>query len=153
MKDVTASHVAHHRTVHLARRVGENVAMGTLLVVSRGLVSACRVQRALQWTEQVSNAVRWTSPLRRAGDTIPRARALAYRWSRWVPGANCLHRALATRLWLAAYRIDASVVVGFRKRDRFEGHAWLEIPLEDAVTLMFVSDDDGYDAILAEGMR
>lgn len=124
--------------------------MGGLIALSRGLSSALRVQDLVALSERAGATLRWTSPLRRREDTLARSRHLAYRWSRWVPGANCLHRATATRVWLAAYRMDSRVVLGFRKRESLEGHAWLEVALPEAVTLLFVSDDDGYEVALVK---
>ncbi|MFW5967482.1 MAG: lasso peptide biosynthesis B2 protein [Persicimonas sp.] len=72
------------------------------------------------------------------------AELLAHRASRLVPGAECLHRALACRVWLARRGIDAEIVVGFRKRGAIEGHAWLEVDTPDGPRTMFKGDEDGY---------
>ncbi|MFP4600464.1 MAG: lasso peptide biosynthesis B2 protein [Persicimonas sp.] len=72
------------------------------------------------------------------------AELLAHRASRLVPGARCLHRALACRVWLARRGIDATIVVGFRKRGALEGHAWLEIVTPGGSRTMFKSDGDDY---------
>ncbi len=135
----------------LVGRIAENLAMGVLVAASRPLVSISRVRRSVQATEHFASRLLTVSPLRPYPDILPRGRALAYRWSAVVPGANCLHRALATRVWLAARRVDSTVVVGFRKRAEFEGHAWLEVPLGGATTLVFVSDDDGWEPAFDSG--
>ena len=136
------------RTTSPVRKIAENLAMGGLIALSRGLSTTLKVQDVVTLSERAGTALRWTSPLRQNDDTLIRSRHLAYRWSRFVPGANCLHRATATRVWLAAYRMESRVVLGFRKRNGLEGHAWLEVSLPEAVTLMFVSDDDGYEVAL-----
>jgi hypothetical protein len=55
------------------------------------------------------------------------AKAAARRASRLVPGATCLHRALASRVWLARRGVASEIVVGFRREGALEGHAWLEV--------------------------
>lgn len=69
---------------------------------------------------------------------------LAHRASRFIPGARCMHRALAGRVWLARRGIASEIVVGFRKRGVIEGHAWLEIQASDGPFELFKGDDDGY---------
>lgn len=69
---------------------------------------------------------------------------LALRASRLVPGAACMHRALACRVWLARRGVDAQIVVGFRKRGAIEGHAWLEVSTPDGPRLLFKADGDDY---------
>src|SRR5690554_3400663 len=69
---------------------------------------------------------------------------LAHRASRVVPGARCMHRALAGRVWLARRGIASKIVVGFRKRGVLEGHAWLEIQAPDGPFELFKGTDDGY---------
>jgi hypothetical protein len=69
---------------------------------------------------------------------------LAHRASRLIPGARCLHRALAGRVWLARRGVDAQIVVGFRKRGAIEGHAWLEVQTPDGPRLLFKGAGDGY---------
>lgn len=138
------------RTESLARRVAENVAMAGLVAGSRGARAAnVKIQRLVSWSETVGKSVRWISPFREHRDTLARGRYLAYRWSNIVPGSNCVDRAVATRLWLSGFRISSRVVLGFRRRDELEGHAWLEVELADAVTVLFVGDDDGYEVALA----
>lgn len=54
------------------------------------------------------------------------AEGYAGRASSYMPGARCLHRALAAQNWLARRGIDSEVVVGLRRSGELEGHAWLE---------------------------
>jgi hypothetical protein len=137
------------RTESRSRRIAENLAMGGLIAASRGVrLADVKIQRLVGWSERVGSALRWASPLPEHHDTLARGRALAYRWSKFVPGANCVDRAVATRVWLAGFRIDSRIVLGFRRRNGLEGHAWLEVELTDAVTLLFVGDDDGYEVAL-----
>jgi hypothetical protein len=72
------------------------------------------------------------------------AQLLAHRASRLVPGAKCMHRALAGRVWLARRGIEAQIVVGFRKRGAIEGHAWLELQTQDGPKTLFKGVEDGY---------
>lgn len=132
------------RTTKLPRRIAENVAMGALIAGARVLLPRTKVQTLVRMSERTAKTLAVVTPFHARGDTLARGRELAYRWSRRVHGSHCLHRALATRVWLAAYRIDSRIVLGFRKREAFEGHAWLEVPLDDAATLIFVADEDGY---------
>jgi hypothetical protein len=59
--------------------------------------------------------------------SLEEAEPAARRASRLVPGARCLHRALAARVWLARRGVCSSLVVGFRENGGLEGHAWLEV--------------------------
>lgn len=72
------------------------------------------------------------------------AEILAGRASKLVPGAQCMHRALAGRVWLARRGVQAQIVVGFRKRGAIEGHAWLELETPAGARELFRSADDGY---------
>lgn len=82
---------------------------------------------------------------RPAEDEIARlAELLAARASRLVPGAACLHRALASRVWLARRGVQAQIVVGFRKRGVIEGHAWLEVSTPDGPLVLFRGPADDY---------
>lgn len=136
------------QTDGVARRTGENLAMGGLMVAIRVLLSRQRVQDVIGLSDQIATPLRWISPLREREDTLARGRALAYRWSEAIPGCSCLHRAIATRVWLAGYRLETRIVLGLRRKDKLEGHAWLEVFLPDAATLLFIDDEDGYDAEL-----
>jgi len=61
-----------------------------------------------------------------------------------VPGARCLHMATAAHVWLAGHGVPSRVVVGFRKRDGLEGHAWLEVLVDELQIALFREDDDGF---------
>ncbi len=83
---------------------------------------------------------------------VGRGKILAGRASKLVPGSACMHRAIATRLWLARRGVDSQIVIGFRKRGAIEGHAWLEVvmgngQLED----VYRSEADGYSRSMDEG--
>ena len=126
------------------RRACENVAMAGLLATARAAVRRGSVQRIMSISDSLATGLRWVTPCRENHDTLARGRALATRWSSWVPGATCLHRALATRVWLAAFRVDSRIVLGFRRHDSLTGHAWLEVDLGDGVAVLFHDDPDGY---------
>lgn len=77
-------------------------------------------------------------------DAIEISELLAHRASRFVPGAQCLQRALAARVWLARRGVASEIVVGFRKRGVLEGHAWLEVKAPGGAIALFKGADDGY---------
>lgn len=136
------------RTRALTRRVGENVGMAALMTASRILLATSKIRDVKQLAELSANALRMASPLREHHDTLARSRALAYRWSKVVPGCSCLHRALSTQVFLGAFRIPSQVSFGIRRREMLEGHAWLEVYIDNMATLLFVEDDDPYDVEL-----
>jgi hypothetical protein len=115
------------------------------MTTSRVLLSRMRVQDVIQISDATASLLRWSSRLPENPDTLARGRALAYRWSA-IPGCSCLHRAVATNVWLSAFGMPTRIMLGLRKREELEGHAWLEVYLGDAATLLFVDDEDGYDA-------
>lgn len=80
-------------------------------------------------------------------------RVAALRASRLVPGANCLHRAFALRVWFGSQGVESRIVIGFRKRESFEGHAWIEIACDDGSTVtLFCTDADGYREVADEAL-
>jgi len=109
------------------RSLVEHAEMGILVMVFR----------AASWTTSIKRLVRFAAALaerlpstfgevdRRAA--IGAAERAAERASRLVPGARCLHRALASRVWLARRGVRSGLVVGFRRDGALEGHAWLEL--------------------------
>lgn len=74
--------------------------------------------------------------------SLRRAEPWARRASEFIPGATCLHRSLASRVWLARRGIPTRLVVGFRRDGGLEGHAWLEI--EGAPTDETLFGDSSY---------
>lgn len=81
------------------------------------------VRTANRWAERIDGEPGKGS----VEESVGLAKRAAGRASRLVPGAACLHRALAARVWLARRGIEAEIVVGFRKEGALEGHAWLEV--------------------------
>ena len=87
------------------------------------------------------------------GPLVERAHKLAHQISRVVPGASCLHRAGAARVWLASHGVDAQIIVGMRKAGdtalagRIEGHAWLEVDTPSGTALLFTSENDAYTPV------
>ena len=71
-----------------------------------------------------------------------------WRIDRFVPGSTCIHRALAGQRMLLRRRVEARVVVGLRKREELEGHAWIEIGA-DAPKLRLFVEDGAYDEVSA----
>ncbi len=118
--------------------------MAALMAGSRLLFGRLKVGEVLRLSSRAATALRWTSLLSRNADTVERGRALAYRWSALIPGCSCLHRASTTQVWLGAFRIDARVILGVRRRgEQLEGHAWLEVYANHDATLLFI-EDEGY---------
>ncbi len=66
------------------------------------------------------------------------------RISNRIPGSHCLHRAVGLNLLLGFEGIASEVVVGFRKRDTIEGHAWLEVTVRGNSHILFSSVDEGF---------
>lgn len=87
---------------------------------------------------------RASPPAESVAEATELSELLAHRASRLVPGARCMHRALAGRVWLARRGIAAEIVVGFRKRGVLEGHAWLEVKTPTGFVDLFKGSDDGY---------
>lgn len=125
--------------------------MAALVTTSRVLLSRMKIREVVWLSDRAAATLRWAPLLRENEDTLARGRALAYRWSSIIPGCSCLHRAVSTHVWLAAFRLDSRVVLGIRRRAELEGHAWLEVYLPDAATLLFVDDEDGYPTELPIG--
>lgn len=105
---------------------------------------------AARWAERVP------APARESEDREERAAALcellAHRASRLVPGARCMHRALAGRVWLARRGVASEIVVGFRKRGVLEGHAWLEVQSPEGAFDLFKRAQDGYRESFREAL-
>ena len=103
------------------------------------------VGQAAKFAQQWPVRSRVLSPSRDAiAEAAAMSELLAHRASRLVPGAQCLQRALAGRVWLARRGIASEIVVGFRKRGLLEGHAWLEVMSPNEMIELFRSADDGY---------
>lgn len=116
------------------------------VATARVAVAMFSIEKLLELTGRLARRVRHD---RVRGGRSPEewcevAELLAARASKLVPGAECLHRALACRVWLARRGVDAEIVVGLRKRGAIEGHAWLEVDTPEGPRTMFKGDDDGY---------
>ena len=79
------------------------------------------------------------------GSAVERALRRA---SRFVPGATCIHRAVAARRMLKRRGVDARVVIGLRGGDELAGHAWVEIGEGDEAVALFSDDDTKYQRML-----
>jgi len=95
------------------------------------------VRAANRWAERVGGP----SGEAEVESSVELAMRAAGRASRLVPGAACLHRALATRLWLARRGIPAEIIVGFRDDGGLEGHAWLEVSSPTGPIAVFEQED------------
>ncbi len=77
-------------------------------------------------------------------DKLARLERWSNRISVRIPGSHCLHRAVGLNLLLGYEGIASEVIVGFRKRETIEGHAWLEVKVQDSVQILFSTVDDGF---------
>lgn len=87
--------------------------------VSATIDTANRIASAAR----ILGAVRHQQPepaARRVSDTISRVSSL-------IPTTRCVHRAAAGRVWLACIGVESEIVVGLRRDERWQGHAWLEV--------------------------
>lgn len=105
----------------------------------------------------------WASQLERAkaladepavtanGDDEQRLRRVEralWRVSRWVPGASCIHRALAAQRMLRRRGFQSEVVIGLRRGDEeIEGHAWIEVRHGDRLWRAFWDDRARYSVV------
>ena len=46
----------------------------------------------------------------------------------WIPSATCLPQSIVARAILGWHGIHADIVIGFRRSECWEGHAWVEAP-------------------------
>ncbi len=116
------------------------------LAIARVISEMASIQQLMHLA---GRAARWAGRYpaheeRTADESTDLAELLAHRASRFVPGARCLHRALASRVWLARRGVDAQIVVGFRNRGALEGHAWLEVHTPQHTYTLFRGAGDGY---------
>ncbi len=121
--------------------------MAGYLLLFRALSIGANARILLDVAEQLADWL--ATPDRDSDDATPPewggARRSAQSLSQWIPGARCLHRALASRIWLARRGIEAEVVVGFQRREQLQGHAWLERQGKlGAPARLFLDDPDDY---------
>lgn len=124
----------------------DQLEMLTYLAGARALTEILPIEKLLRLTGKVAaiaDAIGHVSH-RSLETQLERARLTAHRASRLVPGAECLQRALASRVWLARRGVDSEVVVGFRMSGELEGHAWLEIRDGSLSRDIFREDGTGY---------
>jgi hypothetical protein len=140
----------------LLEEVPSHMVIGALIALARWGAPRWGVGRTVRLATELASKVppgRRTLRTRETGltDRLELARIAAFRASRFIPGANCLHRAFAVRVWLATQGVEAAIVLGFRKREDLEGHAWLEIPTATGRVLrLFCTDEDGYTKVVDE---
>lgn len=127
-----------------------HIEMGGLLAAARAAAAVRPIGDLVRWASGL--AERWGRPIGPGHDaegSVALAQTAARRMSRLFPGTTCLHRALATRIWLSRRGIDADIVVGFRQGAGLEGHAWLEVLLEGRSHTLF--SQEGYSPSFREG--
>ena len=116
------------------------------LVGARVLTEVMPIEDLLGLTGRLADLLRGLAHMtpRPLQEQIERARRTAYRASNLVPGARCLQRALAKRIWLARRNVDSEVVFSLRKSGDIEGHAWLEVTDGTISRELFREDDSDY---------
>ncbi len=103
-----------------------HVEMGAYLVAFRAMATLRPIGELVRTAARLAD--RFERDVGRdPSEYVGLAKTAARRASRLVPGATCLHRALASRVWLARRGISSEIVVGFRREGGLEGHAWLEV--------------------------
>lgn len=124
----------------------DQLEMLTYLAIARALTEVVPIEKLLLSTGKLAElAGRLGHVSHRPLETqLERARLTAHRASRLVPGAQCLQRALASRVWLARRGVASEVIVGFRMSGELEGHAWLEIRDGSLSRDLFREDNSGY---------
>ena len=119
-------------------------ALWGLMIGSRVLLAATTTQNFVRITRRATDLI----PSFRTADPalLERVKSATYLASKLTPGSHCLHRAASAKCYLAFRGIGSQIVVGFRKRQTIDGHAWLEVDVDDGVAVLFASDDDGFKA-------
>ena len=81
-------------------------------------------------------------------EMVRRCERALRRMNRFVPGATCIHRALAAQRMLLRRRASCRIVIGLRRGTQdVEGHAWVEAGDGDRTVCAFFTDDAGYSPI------
>lgn len=106
------------------------------------------VERASRLADRFGDRSAATPDLQKNDRLAERARLLSERVSRLIPGTRCLHRALASRVWLARRGVAAEVVIGVRKGGAIEGHAWLEVDGPAGLLRPFYDPSAGWREVL-----
>lgn len=124
----------------------DQVEMLAYLATARGLTEIMPIEKLLRLTGRIASLAGSLGHIshRPLETQLERARLTAHRASRLIPGARCLQRALASRVWLARRGIESEVVVGFRMSGELEGHAWLEVRDGAISRDLFHGDESGY---------
>ena len=124
----------------------DQLEMLAYLAGARALTELLPIQKLLRLTGKLAELANGIGHIshRSLETQLERARLTAHRASRLVPGAECLQRALASRVFLARRGVDSEVVVGFRMSGELEGHAWLEIRDGALNRDLFREDGSGY---------
>lgn len=119
--------------------------MLTYVGVARALAQSMPVRRLIPLAGRAGDSLHrlWPAAMG-AHEAIAQAERTAHRASRLVPGAACMHRALAARVFLARRGVASELVVGLRKTGALEGHAWLEVEVDGGHTALFVTEEAGY---------
>ena len=106
----------------------DHAEMGIYVLGFRGLALMRPIGALVRVANRLADQIGRDRANKSVESTVGLAKRAAGRASKLVPGAACLHRALAARVWLARRGIPAEIVVGFRNDGGLEGHAWLEVP-------------------------
>lgn len=115
--------------------------IGTSLLGAARLYAARHtVAQTIALADDVADRVRVLRFLMGPADTVETTRRVARTLesvSRYVPGALCLHRAAAGRVWLATSGISSRIVIGVHRGASWQGHAWLEVEDNDDTIVIF----------------
>ena len=121
------------------------IELGIWLLLASVVSRAATPERAVRVACRVSQEV-WASRSRAREKEMDIERA-AHSWGRWMRWLDCMDRAIAVKWWMAARGEPAVLVVGFRKSETWEGHAWLE----RGGRRWFVEPGAGYREVFREG--
>ena len=120
------------------RELPGHLELGLFILLFRGASVTMSIKELVRFAAALSE---WMPPTIVQASRLETAERASERASRLVPGAVCLHRALAARVWLARRGVPTSLVVGFRRDDTLEGHAWLDVESRDGPSELFFEPD------------
>jgi hypothetical protein len=123
-----------------------------LLLEAVGLVAAVRIALWIWPYDRVRAYLGRRQSLSEHRQSLPRVVQFISAVSRYVPGANCLTRALAAEALLRRHGHAASLQIGVSKNnsDRLQAHAWVE---SGGIIVMGGDEVEGLTPLRAAVMR
>ncbi|GEM_PF-3692998 len=79
-------------------------------------------------------------------DALDHLESLSEKISSKIPRSHCLHRAIGLHLLLGLKGVSSTVIIGFRRGDSIQAHAWLEVKLPTKSHFLFTSSNEGFDS-------